>query len=305
MIKIEEYTDGYKSEWDSFVTNHSTGSILNSRDFIGYNVNRLINEKSFIFLRGTNIIGLISGIKLENSWVSDSRITYGGIITKPSARHADVMIMYQLLVQELSNNGIKKVVLRLPTYFYGYYYSDHEYILTSIGFAVEQLKLSTLLVGTKWSSSKKDGLRRFKKTTFKIEEITDLGKFFRLLTRELRNKYNTNPVHNLSDLECLKSQFSRDIRFVGVFHEEELLAAIMFINYGRYWHTQYITSSKRGRDNGCVDALFDYAQKELGQFISCGHSNDPKTGEVNANLVFQKEGYGGAMSVNKTMSLIL
>ena len=74
------------------------------------------------------------------------------------------------------------------------------------------------------------------------------------------------------------------------------LGGTMVFECGETVHTQYISASKRGKEIGALDLVFDYLINERyadRRYFDFGKSTEQLGHYLNCNLIHQKEGFGG------------
>ena len=74
------------------------------------------------------------------------------------------------------------------------------------------------------------------------------------------------------------------------------LGGPMVFECGETVHTQYISASKRGKEMGALDLVFDYLINERyanWRYFDFGKSTEQLGRYLNCNLIHQKEGFGG------------
>ena len=137
-------------------------------------------------------------------------------------------------------------------------------------------------------------------------ESDHFKRFWIILEENLRQKYNTKPVHSLNEITLLKRLFPDNIKLYTAEMENEIIAGtVLYINKGSV-HVQYIASNGNGRKSGALDLLFDTLVNRV--LISVpvfdfGTSNGAVGQVLVEELLFQKEGFGGRGVVYETYKL--
>lgn len=103
-------------------------------------------------------------------------------------------------------------------------------------------------------------------------------------------------MHTLPELCLLKSRFPSNIRLFMAYRGNEALGGTLLYVLRQVVHTQYISASVEGKAIGVLDLLFDYLinKKSWSEpYFDFGKSSDGDGHDLNASLIFQKEGFGG------------
>jgi hypothetical protein len=94
----------------------------------------------------------------------------------------------------------------------------------------------------------------------------------------------------------LKQRFPSEIRLFMVFRGDTPVGGTVLYLTPQVVHTQYISASEEGKQTGALDLLFDHLLNEVDfhrPYFDFGTSALGDTNEVNASLIFQKQGFGG------------
>ena len=130
-----------------------------------------------------------------------------------------------------------------------------------------------------------------------MREATSFESFWKILTQNLENKYHVRPVHTLDEIVLLKSRFPEAIRLFQVENPSgTVLGGTVIYETPRVVHTQYISASPVGKVQGALDLLFHHLLTEEYkdvEYFDFGKSSEGDGHDLNAQLIFQKEGFGG------------
>ena len=123
-----------------------------------------------------------------------------------------------------------------------------------------------------------------------------------ILTPNLNKRFGKNPVHNLQEIELLKSRFPENIHQINIYNENEIVAGCTIFETKKVAHAQYISANDFGRKSGAIDMLFDYLISELfseKDFFDFGICNEKEGKIINNGLLDWKEGFGARTYVHK------
>jgi hypothetical protein len=108
-------------------------------------------------------------------------------------------------------------------------------------------------------------------------------------------KFNTKPVHTVSEITLLKNYFPENILLFGAFKQSELIAGIVIFDFDQVIHTQYMANSDEGRKIGALDFInhtIIEKYKTQKQYYSFGISTEDNGRFLNTGLIQQKEMMG-------------
>ena len=134
-----------------------------------------------------------------------------------------------------------------------------------------------------------------------------LSMFWDVLSNNLRKKYNTQPVHNLSEIKYLMNLFPENIDCFVCLENNEVIAGVILFKTLKVAHTQYIASSDLGRSLFGLDFLFDFlikkSIKENYDWFNFGVSTELNGQKLNVNLYDYKSGFGAGSTLYYTFRL--
>ena len=148
-----------------------------------------------------------------------------------------------------------------------------------------------------FSELRKRCVKKAEKAGVTIKESQDCSAFWRLLERNLMEKYGAHPVHTLDEITLLKSRFPQHIRLFVAYKDDSLLGGTLLYVTSQTVKTQYISANEEGRRVGALDLLFaqllDKSSDNNMKYFDFGTSNLVENDDLNDSLIFQKEGFGG------------
>ena len=304
MYKIKRYIAECAAEWDDFVSKTRNGTFLFMRQYMDYHADRFCGHSLMIY-RKERLCALLPANESEGILYSHGGLTYGALLTLPSLGTAEVCEIFALINKYLKEAGICKVIYKAIPWIYHRMPAEEDlYALFKVCNAqlIKREVSSTIVYDNqmvKFTESRRSGIRKAERNGIIISETEDMTSFWQILNDNLAEKHNAKPVHSLEEIQLLKSRFPNNIRLFMAHSPEgcPLGGAVIYESRG-IAHTQYISASPEGKQQGVLDLLFHhvinnvYAGSEY-KYFDLGTSTLEGGKVLNEPLIFQKEGFGG------------
>lgn len=309
-MKIARYNPDNKKEWDSFVTQSKNGTFLLCRDFMDYHSDRFVDYSLMFYEKNTLLAILPANIK-DNILFSHLGLTYGGLILSQNTKSAQVVAIFDELLNFLKSQGISKLVYKAIPHIYHKYPSEEDlYALFLNKAEVSARSISSAIYNhadkPAYSQLRKRQIKKAERENVTVAESDDFSVFWRILEDNLRDNHNTNPVHSLTEINSLKNKFSTNIRLFQALRGGNVIAGCLVFETDTMAHIQYISANDEGKEFGALDFLFDklitetFADK---QYFDFGISTENGGQYLNEGLISQKEGFGARAIIYDTYTL--
>ncbi len=300
MFEIVRYTADKAEEWNKFVAESKNGTFLFDRHYMDYHSDRF-QDYSLMFYRDGGLYALLPANREDNILWSHRGLTYGGIIMNAESTAARIQQLFRELNDYLRADGFIKVVYKpVPHIFHRIPSEEDIYSLFSVCDAklIDRSISSTLILQypLKWHRDRRYGINKAKAHDVTVDESQDLRGFWEVLTFNLRNKYDSCPVHSLEEIELLHDRFPQQIRLFTASKDGKVLGGTVLYITSTVVHTQYISANLEGKQWRVIDALFDYLLHECDwqqRYFDFGTSNEEDGRILVEPLIYQKEGFGG------------
>ncbi len=300
MFEIVRYTADKAKEWNQFVAESKNGTFLFDRHYMDYHSDRF-QDYSLMFYRDGGLYALLPANREDNILWSHRGLTYGGIIMNAESTAARIQQLFRELNDYLRADGFIKVVYKpVPHIFHRIPSEEDIYSLFSVCDAklIDRSISSTLILQypLKWHRDRRYGINKAKAHDVTVDESQDLRGFWEVLTFNLRNKYDSCPVHSLEEIELLHDRFPQQIRLFTASKDGKVLGGTVLYITSTVVHTQYISANLEGKQWRVIDALFDYLLHECDwqqRYFDFGTSNEEDGRILVEPLIYQKEGFGG------------
>lgn len=300
MFDIRRYNPSLADAWNQFVARSKNGTFLIDRNYMDYHQDRF-EDCSLVFFRKNRIYALLPANIVGNTLYSHQGLTYGGLIMDEHCTGSMVFQLFTELNAFLVQMGIKHVEYKpTPSIYHVIPAEEDLYALTVCCQAqLTSRDLSSTIINDHhipFPESRKSGIRKAKRNQLTIYESDNYAAFWQILHDNLQEKYHISPVHSLDELLLLKSRFPNEIKLYLVQLQDEVLGGCILYITPQVVHVQYISANKKGKELCALDLLFEelilQRYKDV-RYFDFGKSTTHTYTELNTQLLFQKEGFGG------------
>ena len=299
MFEIRRYTADKADEWNRFVAASKNGTFLFDRHYMDYHADRFEDYSLMVYRNGCLYALLPANVK-DGVLVSHGGLTYGGFVMSSKCSAEGMLEVFCTMNDYLRAEGFQSVVYKAVPWIYHRLPSEEDlFALTSVCEARLCIRdISSTIVrggGLKFSESRRSGLRKAFRKGFVVAESDDFESFWQILNDNLQAKYDVRPVHSAFELQLLHSRFPEQIKLWMVYDGGTPLGGSLLFLTPQVLHTQYISATPFGKENGAIDLLFDHLINNVYcdyPYFDFGKSTSSDSARLNPQLIFQKEGFG-------------
>lgn len=308
-IEIQKYNPALQPEWDKFVEHSRNGTFLFFRGYMDYHSDRFA-DNSLLFRCNEKLLAVLPANCNDEVLWSHQGLTYGGLVLSPKCTANNVLDIFSQLLSWLPDQGFSKWIYKcVPDIYHQYPSQEDLYALFRNNARLIARNLSTtisLSSRISFSQLRRRGIKKALSAGVVVREDFEFEEFWKILSGNLSDRYNTKPVHTVAEISLLKSRFPVNIRLFTACRENRIIAGCVTFEMNNWVHSQYISASPEGRDIGALDLLFHYlitdryADRSVFDF---GQSTEDMGQYLNNGLIAQKEGFGGRGIVYDTYEL--
>lgn len=307
MLIVERYSEKNKSLWDFFINESKNQSFLFKRDFMDYHADRF-NDHSLMVYDDTNLVAVIPANIKNDQLISHQGLSYGGVLLHDKIRLSEIIDVIKAVLKYLSQNNIKKWVIKLiPRIYHSRPADELDWILFKLNSKLIRrdtaLAIDNQASHLSYQDRRKRSIKKAANKSIQIKEgYVEIEPFWTgVLVPNLLAKHGVDPVHSLDEIELLATRFPDNIQQYTIYLDGAIVAGCtMFLNRG-VAHAQYISGTVIGRDAGCLDFLFDYLIREVYKkfdYFDFGICNEQDGLLINKGLLDWKEGFGARSIVH-------
>lgn len=307
MIEIRRYTPKDADAWNNFVWNSRQGTFLFDRNYMDYHHDRFHDHSLMFFHNGKLYAILPANETFEDNkkiLYSHQGLTYGGLLTCPKVTAKVCIDIFQTLKDYLLQNGFHSCIYKAMPWIYQRIPSEEDlYALSYVGNAklIAREISTTISLNTplRFSEQRRRGIKKAEHNGVDIKLTkfpNDQNVFWDLLDENLKLRHNTHPVHTKEELQLLLHRFPDNILYFVAEKDEAIIGGSIVYVTPQVIHTQYIAANELGKQLGALDALFDFIINKCRwnvPYFDFGKSTEDRGNYLNANLIHQKEGFGG------------
>jgi len=312
MISIEKYSVDDKNTWDDFVARSKNATFLFYRDYMDYHADRFQDHSLMVFDEKRLIALFPANIK-DDIIYSHQGLTYGGLLLSERTTATETLEIFEQICLYLKALNTKKMIYKCIPYIYCKYPSQEDlYALFRLNAQRIACNISSAVVQAHpltFTELRKRGVKKAIRNELNVVKYDKFDLFWKILSENLRDKYDVDPVHSVDEITFLKNKFPENIEHYLVFTKErEPVAGTVMYLTDQVAHVQYISTTLDGRNAGALDLLFNHLVNSVYKdktFFDFGISTEQMGHYLNEGLIFQKEGFGGRGTVYETYEIIL
>lgn len=302
---VKRYQESDFATWNTFISQAKNATFLFHRDFMDYHKDRF-EDFSLMVYKNEKIVAVLPANRVGNLVYSHQGLSYGGLIYGEKLRLASVVLVFKSILFYLNENKIDKIQLKtIPSIYHNKPSEELNYALFLT--EAQLIRRDTLAVidlsqPFHFSKIRKRGIQKGISNRLIIKEENNFELFWnQVLIPNLKLKYNAEPVHNLDEIQFLKSHFDKNIRQFNVYFNEQIVAGTTVFESDNVAHFQYISKCKKAEKLGSLDFLCNHLLKNVfagKRYFDFGASNENKGKTLNKGLSYWKGSFGASTVVH-------
>ena len=312
-MTIRRYTPADRPAWDAFVEVARNATFLHMRGYMDYHADRFADHSLLFFDTKGHLRGLLPANEETSAdagakvlW-SHHGLTYGGLLLSMKETMETVLQIFDALMAYLRAEGFAALYYKqVPQTYHRYPSQEDDYALWRHGAVLDVCNIGAAIdlrasAAPEVERRRRRGRNKALGLGYRVEETSELARFWPIVVDNLRERYDARPVHTLDEILLLHSRFPRNIRcFTAVIDDGDgthIEAGTIVYETPTAVHMQYTHTTPRGRNDGAQDALYGavmeyYRTQTEVRYFDFGTSNEQNGRYLNENLIAQKEGFG-------------
>lgn len=307
MYAIEPYTPSLLPDWNRVLDESINATFLHARSFMDYHGNRF-TDASLVIFKNKKPIGIFPAHRIGEEIYSHQGLTYGGLVLSRLLSMERIIAVLKEILRHYHDKQIKNILIKDVPSFYGtsslewmaycMFILGAEIIRTDLTFAIPlPISSSSYSKGRKW------GISKAKKHGLLLREVKDFMPFWEnVLVPNLWRRHKVKPVHSWEEIQSLANNNLPHIRQFEVWEQERILAGTTVFETKTTAHTQYISSTPRGKELAALDLLMDHLIQQVyphKHYFDFGIVNENQGKRINKGLMKWKESFGAKPYVHQ------
>lgn len=299
MLRVEKYNPEKKEAWNRLIKASKNGTFLLDRNYMDYHSDRF-EDFSLMFFEDQNLIAALPANIKDGVVYSHQGLTYGGMIYDDNMKSAEMLQIFNMMLDFLKSQSVKKLVYKAIPHIYHKIPAEEDlYALFRIGAKLYRRDLSTTIyqpTKMRFERGRRRCAEDAKKSGLIIKRSYDFERMYEIMKDILEKKYAVKPVHSSAEMKLLHDRFPENIHLYGCYKDEEMISGSLIFITEKTVHAQYVYASDEGRKKGANDIMYDFLINEKFcdfEYFDFGISTENGGLFLNENLVQQKEMFGG------------
>ncbi len=305
---IKNYNINYSNLWDEICLNSANGTFLQSMNFLSYHKNKF-DDKSIMIFKDEKCVGVFPAARdpsNKNYLHSHPGITFGGLVHISKIQGYEIIKIFHLMREHYLKEGFTNIIYKpTPSFYHKSPSHDDIYALQILKAERYRCDISATLDLERelcFYARRKRGIKKAKKNKIEISEnFKHINEFWKVLTENLKEKYDSKPVHNVEEINEIYERFPSSIKCIFALDNKKVTGGILLFIHKNVVHTQYISANKEGRNNSSLDYIFDYTIKKYKEkkfrWFDFGISTENEGLELNDGLFKYKREFGSGSTI--------
>jgi hypothetical protein len=309
---IRQYNSNDKLLWNSFLKESKNATFLFERDFMEYHNDRF-EDFSLMVFANEKLVAILPANRIGQEVFSHQGLTYGGFVFIEKITTEIVEYIFEETLSFLKSNEITMFIIKqMPSIYSKLSSNQIDYFLFKFNAKLEKREMNLAIDFSNELLISKSKLKHFRRVStfnFEIKEELTCDSFWNnILIPRLKEKYNSKPVHSLTEINKLKSKFPDNIKQYNIYYEAEIVAGITLFQSNNIVKSQYGATSQKGEVLRALDFLYITLINEFHgkvNFFDMGTVNENNGKTYNKGLLKQKEELGCSVYLQDCYTLII
>ncbi len=307
-FNLKKYDSTSFETWNEICSCSVNGTFIQTMKFLSYHGNKF-EDKSLMIYKDNICIGVFPAACDPNKskYISSHPgTTFGGFVHIGKIKGNEMTEIFNILRKYYLSEGFENIIYKPTPYFYHQNPSQEDiYALHKLNAKRYRCDMSSTLDLEKelnFSSRRKRGLKKAKNNNIQISEnFKYISEYWEILKENLKEKHNTNPVHNIKEINDLYKKFPENIKGIFALDRDKITGGVILFIHKNVIHAQYIASSNQGKTNSALDYVFDYAIRKFQltniKWFDFGISTENEGKYLNEGLYNFKKEFGSGSTI--------
>lgn len=224
-IRIKNYKDSLRPQWESFVTAANNGTIFHRQQFLDYHPAGRFDNRHLMIYDGQRLAAVMPALVREEpagtAVISYGGASYGGLVTAPGLGIAQFSRMAEAITEYWLREGAKRIIITQPPLIYMRQPHQYwEFALARLGYVYLKREITAAIpldfsreedITASFRPETRTALRKSYRSGVAVQISHNLEEFYRILEGNLSSRHNVKPTHTLTELKKLKKLLPDDI----------------------------------------------------------------------------------------------
>ncbi|SEW40773.1 hypothetical protein SAMN05421841_2737 [Chryseobacterium wanjuense] len=295
-FEIKKYTQEYFDDWNKFIKESKNGLFFFDRDFMEYHSDRF-QDHSLLIFNNNKIAAVFPANESGKEIISHGGLTFGSLVLSHYVKASEVLEIFEEIKKYYQKLSFHEIIYKaVPHIFHKYPSEEDLYALFRSQASLFRRDISSVIdlsSPIRFSETKRQLVRKCEEKQIIVSENENFEEYWTLLS-EVLQKFDTKPVHTVTEISLLKEKFPENIRLFEARKDNILFAGIVIFDFENVVHTQYMAASQEGRKLGALDFINHTLlhKFEDRKYYSFGISTENQGTFLNEGLIQQKENMG-------------
>lgn len=295
-FELIKYNSSHKNDWNSFISESKNGLFFFDRDFMEYHSDRF-QDHSLLIFNNNKIAAVFPANESGKEIISHGGLTFGSLVLSHYVKASEVLEIFEEIKKYYQKLSFHEIIYKaVPHIFHKYPSEEDLYALFRSQASLFRRDISSVIdlsSPIRFSETKRQLVRKCEEKQIIVSENENFEEYWTLLS-EVLQKFDTKPVHTVTEISLLKEKFPENIRLFEARKDNILFAGIVIFDFENVVHTQYMAASQEGRKLGALDFINHTLlhKFEDRKYYSFGISTENQGTFLNEGLIQQKENMG-------------
>ncbi len=319
-MKIIEYSDRFKEEWDKFVLQSNNGTLFHLQRFLDYHSPGKFSFHHLIFLNDGKIVAVLPGSLKTGVFESPVGASFGSIVTD-DLKFSAAMDLVSALLDYGRKHGIREFMLTSAPLIYEKFPNQNlDFAMLWQGFKYDTHYISSAIkldpdrdIISRFQTTVRNYVRKtLRDPHLHVEINEDYEAFYPILLQNL-SKHNVKPTHSLEDLMRLRKLLPENLKLFMVYYKNKPIGgslvffcnervALCFYNMMLYEYAEHKPIHR------AMYEVVKFATENGYCYVDTGVSQDTAASNPmapNMNLIAFKETFNAKTIMRNTLKIKL
>ncbi|MCD6419083.1 GNAT family N-acetyltransferase [bacterium] len=269
-MRISEYTNSLRDNWNNFLKNSNNGTIFAHQSFFDYHPPERFKHRHLMFYDAKGLVALFPCAEVERDGekilVSHPGASFGGFVLREKTGISEALSLVDELLRFAKDKNYSGVEMTLPPWIYYKFPENHiDFALFNKGAGHRKRELTAVVPIyddfekniSLFRPTARTAMRKAQKNGIEIRQSEDFVAFYRILEKNLSMRHGVAPTHTIDEIIRLKELLPENIELISAFLDDKMIAGtLLFICNERTILAFYISQDYEHQNLRPLNLLF-------------------------------------------------